>query len=102
MAKDGLSSYYSLWFNSARMLAEAQIVIGLRLAGMMFPGPKSDSELKRMTSEKLPAFIRAGGDAATAMMLGQSPDRIAAAALKPIAQRTRSNVRRLSKPTKRR
>ena len=81
-----------------RMMAEAQVVIAYRMLGMGGFLPSSPSENYRMTFEKAPAFAEAQQGAMVAMMSGASPDKIAAAWLKPIGVKTRSNQRRLSKP----
>lgn len=87
------------WFLSLRysqMMVEAQTVMSLRLLGMTGLWPVAASEQSRMVTEKLPAFIKAGGHATAAAMKGRRPDQIMDAALKPIGRKTRSNARRLS------
>lgn len=89
--------FWMLGIRSAQVIAEAQMVIGLRLLGLNGLWPVSASETSRMVSEKAPAFIRSGGSAMTAAMKGRRPDQIVEAALKPIGLKTRSNARRLSR-----
>jgi hypothetical protein len=57
--------------------------------------PVAPSEATRMVAEKWPAFLSAYGAAGAAAMRGHGPHRIAAAALGPIARKTRANSRRL-------
>lgn len=80
-----------------RMLTEAQTVVALRLAGMMGLLPAHPGENSRMVNEKAPAFAEAAWDAWWAASTGAAPDRVAAAWVKPIGRRTRSNARRLSR-----
>ena len=90
-------AYWALGVRTAQMLAEANSVIAFRLMGMAGGWPVSPSENARMVLEKGPAFLRAYGEAATAAMKGSRPDEIAAAALRPISRKTRSNSKRLSR-----
>ena len=80
------------------MMAEAQMVIGLRVMGMWGVLPASPRENRTMVAEKGPAFAKAAVAAGRAAALGKGPFEIAEAALKPIGRQTRSNVRRLTKP----
>lgn len=90
-------AYWALGIRTAQMLVEANSVIAFRVLGMAGHWPVSPSENSRMVLEKGPAFIRAYGDAAQAMMKGKRPDEIAEAALRPISRKTRSNAKRLSR-----
>lgn len=90
-------AYWALGVRTAQMLVEANSVIAFRVLGMAGHWPVSPSENSRMVLEKGPAFIRAYGDAAQAMMKGKRPDEIAEAALRPISRKTRSNAKRLSR-----
>jgi hypothetical protein len=84
--------------DTTRMLAEAQVVIALRLMGMAGVIPTSPGENARMVSEKVAAVQAAGVAMARAAMGGASATDVAAAGLKHVGRRTRANVRRLSKP----
>jgi hypothetical protein len=100
-----IATPFQLWTLGLRtgvMLAEAQTVIVLRLWGMAGLWPVSPSETTRMVAEKWPAFLHAAGAAGAAAMKGQEPHRIASAALRPIAKKTRANSRRLARGTRRR
>ncbi len=87
-------SAFDLW----AMMAQAQTVVGLRMLGMMGVLTASKRENHTMVAEKAPAFAKAALAAGAAAMAGKSPDQIAQAAIRPIARRTGSNVRRLTKP----
>ena len=84
---------------TARMMTEAQTVIGLRMLGMAGMVPSATDETPRMVTEKQTAFAKAGLAAATAVMTGRGPLAAYGSALGPIGRTTRSNVRRLSKRT---
>ena len=93
-----IATPFQLWtlgLNTGVMMAEAQTVVVLRLWGMAGLWPVSPSETSRMVAEKWPAFLSAYGAAGAAAMKGHGPHRIAAAALRPIARKTRANSRRL-------
>lgn len=79
------------------VLAEAQMVVAMRTLGMWGIWSVTPSEDARMISEKVHAITKAGTDATRVAMRGGSPDKIAAAAIKPIRQKTRANAKRLGK-----
>lgn len=85
----------SLSLKTGLMLAEAQMVIGMRMLGMMGLWRVAPSETTRMSSEKLAALGQSAIATSQAVLTGQPPALIAEAALKPIRRRTRSNIRRL-------
>ena len=85
-----------LQFATARMLAEAQTVIGLRMLGMAGVLPAATGENRRMVEEKQRAFARAAAAAARSMMTGAGPVAVWSAALSPIGRTTRANARRLT------
>jgi hypothetical protein len=98
MAK--LSTPMDYWANALQVgwvMAEAQSVITMRVMGMMGLWSVTPHENKRMVSEKVHAMIKGTMDAQRAAIAGQSPDKIAAAAIKPIRQKTRANSKRLAK-----
>ncbi len=86
-----------LSLKTGMMLGQAQMVIGMRLWGMAGMWSVLPSENARMVAEKLAAGIEATGHAATAAMRGKGPAAVAAAALAPVARRTKSNARRLAR-----
>ena len=81
----------------AHMLAEAQMVVGMRLMGMAGIWSVPQAEDSRMVSEKVQAVTRSATDAGAAMMRGETPDKITAAVIKPLRQKTRANAKRLGK-----
>jgi len=80
-----------------RMLTEAQAVISYRMMGAAGLWPVARTEMWRMALEKGPAFAAASQEAWMATIAGKSPDRVAEAWLRPIAQHTSSNNKRLSR-----
>jgi hypothetical protein len=87
----------SLSLKTGMMLMEAQMVIGMRMMGMAGLWRVHPSETARMSSEKVSSATQSAVAASTAIMTGKSPSFIAEAALKPIARRTKSNVKRLAR-----
>jgi hypothetical protein len=86
-----------LWFHTAMMVSEAQMVIAMRLMGMagMWRVPRGED--RRMVAEKAGAAMASGLAAGTALLQGKSPPEVALAALKPVRKRTRGNVTRLAR-----
>lgn len=89
--------YWANGFQIGYLMLEAQAVIAMRLMGMAGVWSVSPTEDGRMISEKVYALTKAHTDAARATLQGRGPDEIAAAAIKPIRQKTRANARRLQK-----
>jgi len=87
----------SLSIRTATMLAEAQMVIGMRMLGMAGMWRVTPTENARMVSEKVSAVQDATLAATRAALQGKSPTAIAEHALKPIRRRTSANARRLAK-----
>lgn len=81
----------------ASMVSEAQMVIALRVLGMLGAWNVAPSENDRMVREKQAAFAKSGSAAFAAAMAGKRPDQIMASAVRPLRSRTRANARRLSK-----
>ena len=79
------------------MLAEAQSVIAMRMMGWGGLWSVTKSENNRMVSEKTEAITKSIQNATLAAMTGKRPDEIVNAAVKPLRQKTRSNVARLGK-----
>lgn len=86
----------SLSFKTGFMLAEAQMVIGMRMMGMAGLWRVTPSENARMSSEKVKVMGQSAAAATQAVMAGKPPALIAEAALKPVARATKSNVKRLA------
>jgi hypothetical protein len=87
----------SLSIRTATMLAEAQMVIGMRMLGMAGMWRVTPSENTRMVNEKLAAAQESAFAATRAALLGKSPATIAEHALKPIRRRTSANAKRLTR-----
>lgn len=92
---------FKLQMRTARMLMEAQAVIGMRLMGMAGLLPSARGETTRMVAEKQAAFSKAWMAGATAAMTGASPQAAYARALAPIGRTTRANSRRLARGIRR-
>lgn len=80
----------------ARMAIEANMVIGLRMAGMMGLMAQAPGEPFRMVAEKQAALSESVMAMASAGMRGHSAERMLSAGLRPYGRRTRANSRRLS------
>ncbi len=90
-------SFWITGMRTAQMLAEAQLVVSIRMAGMMGLTPLPKGEGQRMIAEKTRAFTKAGIAAGTAAVMGQGPEAVARAALAPVARQTKANAKRLTK-----
>jgi hypothetical protein len=84
-----------LSFRFGFMMAEAQMVIGLRLLGMAGMWNTAPSEASRMVTEKLVTSGETTVAAAKAILQGKNPAKVADLALKPIRRRTSANASRL-------
>ncbi|TJZ91643.1 antibiotic ABC transporter [Paracoccus gahaiensis] len=80
----------------SRMAIEAQMVIGMRMAGMMGLVAQAPGEPFRMIAEKQAAASEAIYAMASAGMRGHSTERMLSAGLRPYGRRTRANSRRLT------
>lgn len=92
-------SPFSIWvtgMRTAQMLAEAQVVVAIRMAGMMGLTDLPKGEGQRMIAEKTRAFTRSGIAAGQAAMAGQGPEAVTRAALAPVARQTKANAKRLT------
>lgn len=81
---------------SLELLAEAQMVVAMRLAGLVGLWPVEITETQRMFAEKGPALIGAATDAQTAAMAGRRLDEIVIAAITTLTGTARANRLRLS------
>lgn len=88
----------ALTYESARMMAEAQAVIAMRVLGWggMWGGA-GQAENNRMVAEKQAAFAKAGLAMWGAMLIGARPEAILRAGVKPVGRTTADNVKRLTK-----
>lgn len=82
---------------TGEMLAEAQMVITMRVFGMAGLRDMAPTETTRMVQEKAEAMLQATTAASMAMLAGAGAATVALEALKPVRRRTRANLRRLSK-----
>ncbi len=83
-----------LQMQMAMMAMEASAVIWMRMMGMAGAWNVAGGENARMVREKQVAFVKAAQDASLAAMTGRNA---AAAALRPVRRKTRSNVHRLAR-----
>ena len=86
-----------LAMQSTLMMAEAQRVIVMRLAGMAGTWNVTQDEDARMIAEKSQAAVASGQAMLRASLAGGSAASVAAAGLKPVRARTRANAGRLAK-----
>ncbi|CTQ50871.1 antifreeze protein [Jannaschia donghaensis] len=90
---------FRLQMRTARMLVEAQSVIGLRMMGMAGMTSADPDETLRMVTEKQTAFAAAAMAGAGALLAGKTPTQAYGLALTPIGRTTRANSKRLGKWT---
>lgn len=86
-----------LALQSGMMLAEANMVIVMRVMGMGGMWRVSPAENARMVQEKTDAAVASGAAMSRAIMAGQSPAKVALAGIKPVRDKTRANASRLAK-----
>jgi len=86
-----------LGIQTSLMMAEAQMVIAMRMMGMMGMWRVAPNENARMVGEKVSASLSGATEASRAMMAGRPVTQIAAAALRPVRRATKSNVTRLAR-----
>ena len=86
-----------LAMQSNMMLAEANMVIAMRVMGIGGMWRVSPAENARMVQEKTDATIASSAAMGRAIMAGQSPAKIALAGMKPVRDKTRANATRLAK-----
>ena len=89
--------YWASAMQFGLLAVEAQAVIGMRLLGMVGLWSVTGSENRRMVDEKAVALTKSMTNASAALLTGQTPNKIAEAAMRPLRQKTRSNYRRLAK-----
>lgn len=86
-----------IWAQMARIAIDSQLVIGMRMAGMMGVVAQSPGEPFRMVAEKQAAASESLFAMAQAASRGDSAERVMSAALRPYSKRTRANSRRLTR-----
>ena len=82
---------------ASHIMAESQMVIGMRLAGMAGLWPMAKSETERMLAEKLSAGMDSAHAALRSGMAGGNISEMAMAAMKPVRAKTRANAKRLQR-----
>ena len=87
----------ALWAQMARIGFESQLVISMRMAGMMGFVSQSPNETIRMVTEKYDAAHEAFQASLRSATRGDSVDKVMSAALRPYSRRTGANSRRLSR-----
>lgn len=86
-----------LWAQAARVAIESQLIIGIRVAGMMGVIPQSPGEPFRMVAEKQAAASESMFAMVQAFSKGASVERAMSAGLRPYSKRTRANSKRLTR-----
>jgi hypothetical protein len=81
----------------AQMMAEANLVIALRMWGMAGAWKMAPGEKQRMVTEKVSAAQASGRAMTKAAMAGGTPGEVASAGLKPVRRRTQANAERLTR-----
>jgi hypothetical protein len=79
---------------------DAQNVVALRLLRVASGGPRAQTELNRMVTEKIAAIAEAQGAATTAFMSGSKDHATAGKVLNVFKKHVRANKRRLSRRSK--
>lgn len=87
----------ALWAQMARIGFESQLVIGLRVAGMLGIVSQSPNESIRMVTEKYDAAHEAFHASLRSATRGDSVDKVMSAALRPYSRRTKVNSWRLAR-----
>ncbi|SIS83390.1 hypothetical protein [Paracoccus saliphilus] len=87
---------YRLWEQMTRLAMESQVVIGMRVAGMLGMVAQAPGEPFLMVAEKQAAASESLFAMAQAASRGASPDNVMSAALKPYSERAHENSYRLT------
>lgn len=93
---EAVAGPYRLWQQMAMLGVESQVVIGMRVAGMLGMVAQAPGEPYRMVAEKQAAASESLFAMAQAASSGASPDRVMSAALKPYSKRAHANSSRLT------
>jgi hypothetical protein len=91
------TAWCALSLQTARLGWEAQNVIALRLMRMAAQRPGSQTEARRMVTEKVAALAEAQSAAATAVIKGGKSHRVAKKVLGVYKKRVQANWRRLKR-----
>ena len=91
------NAWCALSLQTARLGWEAQNVIALRMLRIAAQRPGSQTEARRMVTEKVPALAEAQSAASTAVIKGGKGHLVAKKVLGVYKKRVRANRRRLTK-----
>ncbi len=91
------NTWCALSLQTARLGWEAQTVVALRLMRLAARGSGSQTEARRMVTEKVAALTEAQTAAATVVIKGGKSHRVAKKVLGVYKKRVRANRRRLTK-----
>jgi len=89
------SDLAQVWLACARLTADSQSVVAMRLMGLGGVWTVSRDETRLMVDEKLPAFTEAIVAGALTAWSGRAPDRVLSAILDPLSRKASCNRRRL-------
>jgi hypothetical protein len=92
-----INPWFTLGVQAARLIWEAQFVIGLRIMRLAAGGSRSESEARRLVPEKMETLAEAGAAAASVAAKGGESNKVAESVLKVNGKRLGRNRRRLSK-----
>lgn len=85
-----------LGIEAAGMVAEAQAVVWMRVAGMAGAWMMEPAELALMVNEKTRAMQQSAQALTEASLAGHAPVEVLRAGLAPVARKTRANAARLA------
>lgn len=91
------NDWCALSLQTARLTWEAQSVIALRVMRLAAPGSGSQTEARRMVTEKVAALVEAQAAAVAATIKGGKSDSVAKKVLGVYKKRVRANRRRLTR-----
>ena len=91
------NAWCALSLQAARLGWDAQGVIALRMMRLATPSAGSQTEARRMVTEKIAALAEAQTAVASAVMKGGKSHRVAKKVLGVYKKRVRANKRRLTK-----
>jgi len=90
-----MNPWFTIARDAARLAAEAQGVVALRLAHLARGGKRGRAEAERMVTEKVKAMMDAQAAAAKSVLAGEQAPAIMKKTIGLYGRRVRSNRRRL-------
>lgn len=90
------SRFLTVVHRGSALMLDAQMVVTMRLFGMVGLWPVRPDESRRMIAEKGPALMRAASLAQSAALAGKRPEDIVLAGMAPLTRKARSNRKRLA------